>query len=69
MPEFVGFDGLDFGSSVSTGGRDVGKVLHLQHYVFFEGFLNLCVQVEDRELQQAYSLLQLRRHGQRLTEF
>jgi len=50
LPELVGFDGLDFGRGFGTRGRNVGEILHLQHDVLFESFLNLSIQVEDREL-------------------
>jgi hypothetical protein len=43
-------------------------VLRLQHDVGFECLANLSLQFEDRQLKQAYGLLQLRGHGELLTE-
>lgn len=69
LPAFLGLDRFDFGGAVGTGGRRLREILHLEHDVLFQRFLNLCIQVEHGKLQQADGLLQLRRHRQGLTEF
>ncbi len=62
-------DGFDLGRRFVARLRDVRQVLHLQHDVLFERILDLGVQVENGQLQQADRLLQLRRHCECLTEF
>ena len=56
---FAGFRGLD----------DRSLVLGLEHHVGLEGFPDLGLQFQNRELQQANRLLQLGRHRELLTEF
>ncbi len=64
LPHILGTDCLDFRRRLGTRLRHVGQVFHLEHDVFFERVLNLGIEIEDRQLQQANGLLQLRRHGQ-----
>ncbi len=40
--------------------------LAFQHRIGFQGFLDFLLQIERRELEQTYGLLQLRRHRQLL---
>ena len=42
---------------------------HFEHWIGFDSFAYLEVQLHRRELHQAYRLLQLRRHGHLLAEF
>ena len=50
------------------GDLDGLVLLGLQHHVRLERLLHLCLQLEDRQLQQLDRLLQLRRHRQLLTD-
>jgi hypothetical protein len=64
----VRLDGFDFDRRFRVGFRNVRKVFHLEHHVFFERILNLCAQIQNRQLQQPDSLLQLGGHRERLPE-
>ena len=56
----------DFG----LGGFEApGLVLGLEHHVALERFADLCLEFEDRQLQQADGLLQLRGHRELLAKF
>ncbi len=48
--------------------RRLRLFLALQHHVGLEGLADMRLQVERRKLQQSNRLLQLRRHGQLLTD-
>ncbi len=69
LPLVLGPDGLDLGRGLVARLGNVRQVLHLEHDVLFERVLDLRIEVENRQLQQANGLLQLRRHGERLSEF
>jgi hypothetical protein len=45
-----------------------GLLLGLQHHIGFERLADLRLEFQDRQLQQADGLLQLRGHGQLLAE-
>ena len=55
-------------SLVERGEVDLLVLLGLEHHVRLEGLEDLRLELEHRELQQLDRLLQLRRHGQCLTE-
>jgi hypothetical protein len=67
-----GVDALLFGHGVGFERFELasGVVLvhRLEHDVVFELLADMCLQLESRHLQEADSLLQLRGHGQRLTQ-
>ena len=56
-------------ASSSAGFQAPGLVLGLEHHVALERFADLRLEFEDRQLQQADGLLQLRGHRELLAKF
>jgi hypothetical protein len=57
------------GFELGGGFQAAGLVLGLEHHVALERFADLCLEFEDRQLQQADGLLQLRSHRELLAKF
>ena len=62
--------GFELRAGFGLGGFEApGLVLGLEHHVALERFADLCLEFEDRQLQQADGLLQLRGHRELLAKF
>ena len=50
LPDVLGTDGLNFSGCFGGGLRNIGQIFHLEHDVFFEGVLNLRIQIQNWQL-------------------
>ncbi len=57
LPHVLGTNCLDFRGRFATGLRNIREVLDFEHDVFLERILDLSIEVQDRQLQQADGLL------------